>query len=120
MRKVVSYPWRHLETLADESPKLETAVHRPFDESVQPSPAEMTPAQAAEFLDVAPLLVVKLLRRKELPCRLVGKRRRIPIGALVEYREKMYQRAKEAADDIVRMSQEAGLYEQEIPPRKEQ
>jgi excisionase family DNA binding protein len=72
---------------------------------------EMTTTQAAEFLDVSRPFVIKLIKKGELPCRLVGTHRRIPSAALVEYREKMYQRAKNAVDEMTRMSQDLGLYE---------
>ncbi|HTU17845.1 MAG TPA: helix-turn-helix domain-containing protein [Gemmataceae bacterium] len=83
---------------------------------LQPLPREMTTTQAAAFLDVSRPFVAKLIQRRELPCRMVGKHHRIPTSALVEYREKMFQRAKEAADEMAQLSQEAGLYEQEGTP----
>jgi hypothetical protein len=47
---------------------------------------------------------------------MVSKHRRIPSGALVQYREKMLQRAKTATDEMAQLSQELGLYELEGPP----
>jgi excisionase family DNA binding protein len=86
-----------------------------------PSPSnEMTMSQAADFLDVPQSLLLKLIRRKELPSRTIDKRRYIPTSALMEYREKMYQRAKEAADEMAHSSQEAGLYERENTLRQGQ
>jgi excisionase family DNA binding protein len=76
--------------------------HRPFDK-------EKTATQAATFLGVSRLFVIKLISRGELPCRMVGKHRRIPTGSLLEYREIMYRRASSAADEMVRLSQEAEL-----------
>jgi excisionase family DNA binding protein len=76
----------------------------------------MTTTQAAEFLDVSRPFVVKLVKRRELPCRLVGKHRRIPSAALLEYREKMFQRAKTAADEMAQTAQELGLYQPKGPP----
>jgi excisionase family DNA binding protein len=87
---------------------------------VSPLPPEMTTTQAAEFLDVSRPFVIKLVRRRELPCRMVGKHRRIPSAALVEYREKMFRQARSAADEMARASQELGLYESEGPTSKEQ
>jgi excisionase family DNA binding protein len=101
------------------SPELEAAVHRAYQGLVPPLPAEMTTTQAAEFLDVSRPFVIKLVQRGELPCRMVGKHRRIPSAALLEYREKMYRRAKSAADEMAQTSQDLGLYEAEVPPSKE-
>src|SRR5262245_11830397 len=72
------------------SPELEAAVHRAYKGLFQPLPKEMTTTQAADFLDVSRPFVIKLIKRGELPCRMVGKHRRIPTGALLEYREKMF------------------------------
>lgn len=97
----------------DVPPELEAAVRQVYERRLQPLPREMTTTQAATFLDVSRPFVVKLIQRRELPCRMVGKHHRIPTSALVEYREKMFQCAKEAADEMAHMSQEAGLYEPE-------
>jgi excisionase family DNA binding protein len=102
------------------SPELEAAVHRAYQGLVSPLPPEMTTTEAAEFLDVSRPFVVKLVQRRELPCRMVGKHRRIPSAALVEYREKMFQRARSAADEMAQTSQELGLYESEGPASLEQ
>ncbi len=91
------------------TPPENAGVHSAAEVARAPLPEEMTLAQAAEFLDVSDLHLVRLIRRGELPCRKVGKRRRIPSAALVEYREKMFQRAREAAAEITRLSQEMGL-----------
>src|SRR5581483_901678 len=101
------------------SPELEAAVQRAFQGSIRPLPQEMTTNQAAAFLDVSRPFVIKLVRRGELPCRMVGTHRRIPSEAVVQYREGMFQQARKAADEMARLSQEAGLYEEE-PPRKAQ
>jgi excisionase family DNA binding protein len=79
----------------------------------------MTTTQAAEFLDVSRPFVIKLVQRGELPCRMVGKHRRIPSDAVVKYRDFMFQQASKAADEMTRMAQEAGLYD-EYAPRKAQ
>jgi excisionase family DNA binding protein len=100
------------------STKLEGAVLRAYQASLRPLPAEMTTTQAADFLDVSRPFIIKLIKRGELPCRMVGKHRRIPTDALKEYREKMFQRAKEAINEMTRLSQEMGLYDLEGPPPK--
>jgi excisionase family DNA binding protein len=101
-------------------PELEAAVERAYHGLRQPLPKEMTTTQAAEFLDVSRPFVIKLIRRGELPCRMVGKHRRIPSDALRVYREKMFQRAKEAADEMAQLSQDLGFLEPEGPPSKAQ
>jgi excisionase family DNA binding protein len=100
------------------SPELEAAVERAHKGLLQPQPPEMTTTQAAEFLDVSRPFVIKLVSRGELPCRMVGKHRRIPTGALRDYKEKMFRQAKGAADEMTRMAQDLGLYDLEGPPPK--
>src|SRR5690349_10735610 len=100
------------------SPILDAAVRRALQAAQRPLPAEMTTTQAADFLDVSRPFVIKLIKRGELPCRMVGKHRRIPTEALRAYREKMFQRALAAADEMTRLSQELGLYDLEGPPPK--
>jgi excisionase family DNA binding protein len=102
------------------SPELKAAVHRACKGMDEPLPTEMTTTQAADFLDVSRPFVVKLIKRGELPCRKVGTHHRIPTPALLAYREKMYQRAKQAADEIAQLSQELALYDLEGPPPKGQ
>ncbi len=99
------------------SPELEEAVRRAHKGLWHSLPKEMTTNQAAEFLDVSRPFVIKLVQRGELPCRLVGKHRRIPSEAVVQYRERMFHQARKAADELARLSQDAGLYEEE-PPRQ--
>jgi excisionase family DNA binding protein len=97
------------------SPELEALVHRGYEGLLEPLPAEMTTTQAADFLDVSRPFVIKLIKRGELPCRLIGTHRRIPTAALVAYREKMFQQAKKAADEMAQLSQDLGLYQSDGP-----
>jgi excisionase family DNA binding protein len=101
----------------DVSPELEEAVHRAHKGLLQSLPKEMTTNQAAEFLDVSRPFIIKLVKRGELPCRMVGKHRRIPSEAVEQYRQQMFQQARKAADEMTQLSQEASLYDEE-PPNK--
>lgn len=94
------------------TPDLKAAVQRAIEGSLKPLPKEMTTTQAADYLDVSRPFVVKLVKRGVLPCRFVGKHRRIPSDALVKYRERMFQRAMQAADELAQESQALGLYDQ--------
>jgi len=97
-------------------PEAQAAMLRMYQGMSQPLPTEMTTNQAADFLDVSRPFIIKLIKKGELPCRMVGKHRRIPTAALVEQREKMFQRAKVAMDEMVRLNQEMDLYDLEGPP----
>jgi excisionase family DNA binding protein len=100
------------------SPELDAAVRRASAGAERPLPEEMTTTQAAAFLDVSRPFIIKLTRQRELPCRLVGKHRRIPTAALRAYREKMFHQAKTACDEIAQLAQDTGLHELEGPPAK--
>jgi len=91
------------------SPALEAAVNRAIQGASQSLPREMTTTQAADFLDVSRPFVIKLVTRGELPCRLVGRHRRIPTAALLDYRQRMFHHARQAADEMARLSQEMDL-----------
>jgi excisionase family DNA binding protein len=99
----------------DVPPELEAAVRRAQAAARAPLPKEMTTTQAADFLDVSRPFVIKLVRRGELACRMVGTHRRIPTESLLAYREKMFQQAKKALDEMSQISQELGLYDLEPP-----
>jgi excisionase family DNA binding protein len=97
--------------LFDTAPELDACMRRMCEAAADSPAEEMTTNQAAEFLDVSRPFVIKLIKRGELPCRMVGKHRRIPAAALVAYKEKMFQQARNAANEMAEMSQAAGLYD---------
>jgi excisionase family DNA binding protein len=102
------------------SPELEAAVQRAYKGMFQPLPPEMTTTQAAEFLDVSRPFVIKLIKRGELSCRMVGKHRRIATSDLQRYRETMFLRAKRAMEELAELSQGLGLDRLEGPPPRAQ
>jgi excisionase family DNA binding protein len=106
--------------LIEISPDLEEAVHRARNGLLAEQPQEMTTTEAASFLDVSRPLIVKLIKQGELSCRMVGTHRRIPTSDLLKYREKMFVRAKDAADEITRISEQSGLYESKERPLKKE
>ncbi len=100
------------------SSEIEAAIRRAC-ESTAALPTEMTTIEAAEFLDVSRPFVVKLIKRGNLPHRLVGSHRRIPTDALVKYRDGMYQRAKKSADEMTSAAEDMGLYKiAGAPPKR--
>ena len=100
--------------------EVSLAVRRACERG-KPLLTEMTTTQAAAFLNVPRPLVNNLIERGELPCRMVGKHRRIPSAALVEYRKQRFQREKQAQAELdlaemTRLSQQMGLYDLVGPP----
>lgn len=78
--------------------------------------SEMTPSEAAVFLNVSRGYVLKLMDEGQLPFRSVGTHRRIPGMALAAYRARQDAVSRKAMDDLVALSAEMGLYDNPAPP----
>ena len=79
--------------------------------SVNEALEEVTPNEAAEFLNVSRPFVAKLLDEGVLPYRQVGSHRRIPYADLAAYREQERARARKAMHRLTRESEDLGLYD---------
>ncbi|HEX6523200.1 MAG TPA: excisionase family DNA-binding protein, partial [Streptosporangiaceae bacterium] len=75
-----------------------------------PKDAEFTTQQAADFLNVSRPYLIKLLESGQIPCRKVGRHRRITFDALMEYRRHDDVKRRTAADDLAQLSEELGVY----------
>lgn len=84
--------------------------------AVTDQPEEMTPNEAAEFLNISRPSIVKLMDAGTLPYREVGSHRRIPFADLSAYRDQQAARSRIAMDELVALSQEMGLYDDLGPP----
>ncbi len=85
------------------------------------SSSEMTPTEAAEFLNVSRGFIAKLMDDGTLPFRQVGAHRRIPGAAVAAYKAVQERSGRAAMDELVRLSQEMGGYDEEPPiPSKRQ
>ncbi|KAB8332401.1 helix-turn-helix domain-containing protein [Scytonema tolypothrichoides VB-61278] len=81
--------------------------------SLVPHSYEMTTQQAAEFLNVSRPYVVKLLEQGEIPYIKVGSHRRVCFEDLVRYKEQRDVKRSQLLKQLIEMSEEAGLYEEE-------
>jgi excisionase family DNA binding protein len=75
---------------------------------ILPQGMELTTVQAAEFLQVSRPFLIKLIDKGELECRMVGTHRRLELGKLIEYRERMQAASKNATDEMAREAQALG------------
>lgn len=77
-----------------------------------PGEAELSAQQAAELLNVSRSHLVKLLERGELPNPRAGISHRIVLKDLLVYKERRDRERLEALDEITRVSDELGLYDE--------
>lgn len=77
--------------------------------SVIPTNLELTTNQAADLLNVSRSYVIGLVTSGELPFRMVGTHRRIPLDAVMALQSRMAARATAGLDALARIDQDLGL-----------
>ena len=77
--------------------------------AVVPSEAQLTTQQAADLLNVSRPYLISLLESDKIEFTRVGRHRRIPFRALMEYKRHADRRARAAADEMSALGQELGL-----------
>lgn len=78
--------------------------------TVVPLRREVTTFEAGEILNVSRPFVISLLEKQEIPFRMVGTHRRIPLSALLDYKRKTAAIQEEALDFLAAQAQELKLY----------
>jgi len=74
-----------------------------------PAEGELTTFQAAHVLNVSRPFVIKLIDNGALLHRLVGTHRRIPVDAVLAYKQRLDQASDAAMDELVRQAQELDM-----------
>ena len=82
--------------------------------TVAPQHTTLTTQQAAELLGVSRPTFVKLLESRALPFTRPGRHRRILLSDVLAYSERSRRERDEALDEIGAISQEAGLYDDDV------
>jgi excisionase family DNA binding protein len=77
--------------------------------TIVPSEAQLTTQQAADLMNVSRPYLISLLESGKIEFTTVGRHRRIPFRALMEYKRHADQRARAAADEMSTLGQELGL-----------
>ncbi len=73
---------------------------------------ELTTQQAADILNVSRPFLVKLLDEEAIPYIKVGSHRRIRFKDLIIYKEQRDSKRRKLLDQLIEMTEEAGLYEE--------
>ena len=79
--------------------------------AVVPEERELTTQQAANFLNVSRPYLIKLLEQGEIPYIMVGTHRRVPFEELMKYKQQRDTKRREFLQQLVEITEEAGLYE---------
>lgn len=74
-----------------------------------PLDAQLTTQQAADMLNVSRPYLIGLLESGKIEFTKVGRHRRVPFRALMEYQRHAQQEARAAADEMSNLGQELGL-----------
>lgn len=77
--------------------------------SVLPVEPEITTQQAANLLCVSRPYLVGMIEKGELPARMVGNQRRLPLKDVLAYRMENQAKRKEALDEMSALHQDMGL-----------
>ena len=75
-----------------------------------PYQEEIGTQQAADLLNVSRPFVVGMIERGELPFRMVGNQRRLPLKDVLAYCETNRAKRREALREITELDQELGLF----------
>jgi excisionase family DNA binding protein len=79
--------------------------------SLAPHNSEVTTQEAADILNVSRPFLVKLLDQGEIPHIKVGNHRRLRLEHLTSYKEQRDNKRHKLLDQLIEMTEEAGLYE---------
>lgn len=79
---------------------------------------ELTPNEAATFLNVSRMYVMKLVQDGTLPHRMVGNHHRIPYADLAAYKRQERAKQRSAMDDLYTLERDTGIVDGP-PPSKD-
>jgi hypothetical protein len=83
--------------------------------TVLPAEEGVTRAEAANFLNVRPEYIDRLLESGELSTMTSKREQQIRIGDLLAYRQRRRERERAGLRELTRMSEELGMYDPDFP-----
>ena len=103
-------------TTLDLPPAVATLLKRLLAEmgkghavTLVPSETEITTQQAADLLNVSRPFVVGMIDKGQLPARMVGNQRRLPLASVLAYKTENRAKRLEALSELTAFDQELGL-----------
>ena len=85
--------------------------------TVAPIHQQLTTQEVADFLRIRRPALIELLDAGEIPYEHVGRHRRVRLIDALEYRNLRSERRREALDELVSVSESAGMYEATATPQ---
>ncbi|QVI21087.1 excisionase family DNA-binding protein [Nocardia tengchongensis] len=82
--------------------------------AIGPVDALVTTSTAADLLGLSRTYVCRMVDAGELPVEYRGTHRRIPLQAVLDYRELRRRDRTQALDEVARISRESGMYDDEF------
>ncbi len=77
--------------------------------TIVPFQAELTTQEAADFLNVSRLYLIKLLEKELIPVRRVGRHRRILFADILKYKEKSKEKSRKVREALTQEAQDLDL-----------
>ncbi len=77
--------------------------------TIIPIHAELTTQEAADILNVSRPFLIKLIDTDEIPCRKVGRHRRVRFEDLMNYKQKIDSARMQALDELAAQAQELNM-----------
>lgn len=85
--------------------------------TISPIRQQLTTQEVADFLQMRRPALIELLDSGEIPCQHVGRHRRVRLIDALDYRRVRSERRREALDELVSISDSAGMYESTTTPQ---
>ena len=85
--------------------------------TIAPIHQQLTTQEVADFLRIRRPALIELLDADKIPYEHVGRHRRVRLIDALEYRDARSERRREALDELVSVSESAGMYETTATPQ---
>lgn len=86
--------------------------------TVAPADRRLTTQQAADLLGVSRPTLVKLLEAGEIPFERPGGHRRVRLADVLAHRRRAEAHRRAALDELVAVTEDSGMYEEDPAPRR--